>query len=107
LMRNLGGAIGIAMIDTLVETRTATHADAIGKRLQAGDASAARLVGLPTGMFHGHDMGPVDAFTRAIVAPMLERTALTQSLNEGWLLLAALFALALVIVPLCGAGIRR
>jgi len=103
LMRNLGGAIGIAMIDTLVQTRTATHAAAIGKRLQAGDASAARLVGLPAGMFHGHDMGPVDAFTRAIIAPMLGRTALTQSLNEGWFLLAALFVLALFLVPLCGA----
>ena len=76
-------------------------------RLQAGDASAARLVGLPTGMFHGHDMGPVDAFTRAIVAPMLERTALTQSLNEAWMLLAGLFALALLIVPLCAADARR
>lgn len=105
LMRNLGGAIGIAIIDTLMQTRTATHVAAIGKRLQAGDASAARLVGLPTATFHGHDMGPVDAFTRAIVAPMLERAALTQSLNEGWLLLAGLFALALLMVP--AINVRR
>jgi MFS transporter, DHA2 family, multidrug resistance protein len=102
LMRNLGGAIGIAMIDTLMQSRTANLADALGKRLQAGDASAARLVGLPAGMFHGHDMGPVDAFTRAIVAPMVERTALTQSLNEGWLLLAGLFVLALLTIPALG-----
>ena len=107
LMRNLGGAIGIAIIDTLMQARTATHVAAIGKRLQAGDASAARLVGLPTATFHGHDMGPVDAFTRAIIAPLLERAALTQSLNEGWLLLAALFGMALLIVPLCGAQVRR
>jgi DHA2 family multidrug resistance protein len=100
LMRNLGGAIGIAMIDTLMTTRTENHAAAIGARLQAGDASAALLVGLPTATFHGHDMGPVDPITRAIVAPLVERTALTQSLNEGWFLLAALFVLALFAVPL-------
>ena len=44
-------------------------------------------------------MGPVDAMTRAIIAPMVQRAALTQSLNESWLVLAALFALALVMVP--------
>jgi DHA2 family multidrug resistance protein len=99
LMRNLGGAIGIALVDTLVETRTAGHASALGVRLQAGDAMAARLVGLPAGLFRGHDMGPVDPFTRAIVAPMVERAALTQSLNEGWMALTLLFALALFLVP--------
>ncbi len=100
LTRNLGGAIGIALIDTLVETRSPGHADALVARLQAGDTAAARLVGLPTALFRGHAMGPVDPMTKAIIAPMVERAALTQSLNEGWLMVAALFALALVMVPL-------
>ena len=100
LMRNLGGAIGIALIDTLMQSRTQTHADAIGTRLQGGDAAMARLVGLPTATFQGHDMGPVDPITRAMVRPLVERAALTQSLNEGWFLLAGLFGLALLSVPL-------
>jgi DHA2 family multidrug resistance protein len=100
LMRNLGGAIGIAVIDTLIQSRTAGHAMALGARLQAGDASAARLVGLPTAMFRGHDMGPVDDLTKAMVRPMVERAALTQSLNEAWLVLAVLFGLALLLVPM-------
>ena len=108
LMRNLGGAIGIAMIDTLMQSRTTIHADAIGARLQAGDAAMARLVGLPTATFQGHDMGPVDPITRAMIRPLVERTALTQSLNEGWFLLAALFALALLTVPVMKrAQLRR
>jgi hypothetical protein len=37
--------------------------------------------------------------TKAMIAPMVERAALAQSLNESWLVLAALFALALVMVP--------
>ena len=99
LMRNLGGAIGIALIDTLIETRTTLHAIALGTRLQAGDAAAARLVGLPTALIRGH-LGPVDTFTRAFVTPMVQRAALTQSLNESWLALAVLFALALLTVSL-------
>ncbi|HWC00576.1 MAG TPA: DHA2 family efflux MFS transporter permease subunit, partial [Bryobacteraceae bacterium] len=107
LMRNLGGAIGIALIDTLIQSRTEGHFMALGRRLQAGDASAAALVGLPTQMFRGHDMGPVDEATKEMVAPLIQRAALTQSLNEGWLLLAALFALALLLVPMMkGAGAR-
>jgi DHA2 family multidrug resistance protein len=107
LLRNLGGAIGIALIDTLVETRTAGHVTALVARLQAGDAAAARLVGLPTQLFHGHAMGPVDAMTRAIITPMVQRAALTQSLNESWLVLAGLFALSLFMVPLIRANVRR
>jgi DHA2 family multidrug resistance protein len=100
LTRNLGGAIGIALIDTLVQTRTAGHADALIARLQTGDIKAAQLVGLPTAMFQGHAMGPVDAFTRAVITPMIQRAALTQSLNEGWLVITALFVVALLMVPM-------
>jgi hypothetical protein len=47
--------------------------------------------------------------TKAIIAPMVERAALTQSLNESWLALAALFGLALVLVPMMRAApaVRR
>ena len=107
LMRNLGGAIGIALIDTLMQSRTEGHAAAIGARLQAGDAAMARLVGLPTATFQGHDMGPVDPITRLMVRPLVERAALTQSLNEGWFLLAGLFVLALLAVPLMKKSARR
>ena len=55
-------------------------------------------------MFHGHAMGPVDEMTKAIIAPMVQRAALTQSLNESWLLLAALFGLALLMVPMIRAS---
>jgi len=106
LMRNLGGAIGIALIDTLIQSRTTDHAIALGVRLQAGDASAAQQVVLPAAMFRGHDMGPVDDLTKAMVRPLVERAALTQSLNEGWMILAVLFGLALVLVPMIRPALK-
>jgi DHA2 family multidrug resistance protein len=99
LMRNLGGAIGIALVDTILEQRTPGHADALAARLQHGDAEAARIVGLPTEYFHGQNMGPVDPTMRAIVEPMLKKAALVQSFNEAWLVIGALFALALLVLP--------
>jgi len=100
LMRNLGGAIGIALIDTLLQTRTEGHGSALVARLQAGDPDAARLVGLPVEMFRHQAMAPIDAGVSQMIEPLVRRAALAQSFNEGWLLLAALFGLSLLLLPL-------
>src|SRR5262249_8126045 len=47
LLRNVGGAIGIAGVDTILEERTPDHAAALISRLMAGDPTAAAQVGLP------------------------------------------------------------
>jgi DHA2 family multidrug resistance protein len=99
LMRNLGGAIGIALVDTILEQRTPDHAQHIASRLQAGDPHAAALVGLPTQYFHGQPMGPADASMRAFVEPMIQKAALVQSFNEAWIVIGALFILALFALP--------
>ena len=101
LMRNLGGAIGLALIDTVLEQRAPTHIAAIVARLQAGDAATARFVGLPTERFTGVPIGPVDAATRDLVAPLVERAGLVAAFDDAWILigglsLASLLSLALL-----------
>src|SRR2546430_12464194 len=73
LMRNLGGAIGLALIDTVLELRIPAHVEAIIARLQAGDASAARLVGLPAERFAGVPIGAGDDGTPAPIPPLVDR----------------------------------
>jgi MFS transporter, DHA2 family, multidrug resistance protein len=98
LMRNLGGAIGLALIDTVIEQRTPAHIAAIVARLQAGDASAARLVGLPTERFTGAPIGEVDEATRTLVAPLVERAGLVAAFNDAWVLLGGLVALSMLVL---------
>jgi DHA2 family multidrug resistance protein len=100
LMRNLGGAIGIALVDTVAEQRTPTHVTHIINRLQAGDPVTAESVGLPVAMFHGHSLGPVSEGVKQMVAPLVNRAALTTSFNEAWLLLGAIFLLSLPAIAL-------
>jgi DHA2 family multidrug resistance protein len=100
LMRNLGGAIGIALIDTILEQRTQGHVDGLIARLQARDVDAARLVGIPIRQFLNAPPGPIDDLTKAIVAPMVKRAALAQSFNEAWIMIAILFAVSLLALPL-------
>jgi DHA2 family multidrug resistance protein len=102
MMRNLGGAVGLALIDTVIERRTPLHGAALAARLQAGDPAAAALVGLPLDRFHGVPLGPVDQATRDMVAPLVERAALVASLDDAWLLLAAFLAVTLLALPLIG-----
>jgi DHA2 family multidrug resistance protein len=99
LMRNLGGAIGIALIDTILEQRSPVHANALVDRLQHGDAAAAALVGLPTQYFHGQNMGPIDSSMRAYVEPLIQKAAMAQSFNEAWLVIGVFFVLALAAIP--------
>ncbi|MGH6879101.1 MAG: MFS transporter, partial [Rhizomicrobium sp.] len=99
LMRNLGGAIALALIDTILERRTVAHFSELVARLAAGSRDAARFVGLPLAQFHNVPLGPIDPLTKAIVKPLVERAALTQSFNEAWLMLGAVFVLALCILP--------
>jgi MFS transporter, DHA2 family, multidrug resistance protein len=100
LMRNLGGALGLALIDTVLEERTPTHVAALVACLQAGDAAAARLVGLPTDRFTGIPIDEVDETTRALVAPLVERAGLVAAFNEAWILIAGLIALSMLALLL-------
>jgi DHA2 family multidrug resistance protein len=108
LMRNLGGAIGIALIDTIIAQRTPEHAAHIMKRLIAGDAAMAAHVGLPTEYFTGQAYsGPIDPSIRDYVTPFIKKAALTDSFNEAWLVIGALFMLSLIAVFFVRGGVWR
>lgn len=104
LMRNLGGAIGLALIDTVIYGRAPGHGQAITERLQAGDVETATAVGIPLDLFLGRAAGPLDAATTAFLAPMIERLALTRAINEAWAMIAVLTLLALCTVPFAGVS---
>lgn len=89
MMRNLGGAVGIALIDTVLYGRTSGHAEAIRQRLIAGDITAAKAIGL--------DRIAPDL---SAAASLIEQAAFATSVNEAWAMLAAVALLGLLIIPL-------
>jgi DHA2 family multidrug resistance protein len=102
LMRNLGGAIGIALIDTILYGRTGGHAEALRDRLIAGDITAAQAIGLDVNLFTHRPPDVSDATVEAYLRPMVEKAAFALSVNEAWALLAAVALLALLLVPFAG-----
>jgi DHA2 family multidrug resistance protein len=105
LMRNLGGAIGIALIDSVIYGRAPAHAQAIVHRLLAGDIETARFVGIPLLLFRNRPAGPLDPETQGILATMVQHAAFVRAMNEAWTLTAVLTFAALLSLPF--AHIRR
>ena len=99
LMRNLGGAIGLALIDTIIYSRAPLHGRAIISRLQAGDVETAQALGIPASVMASRVGQPIDATTAQILAPMVKKLALVQAINEAWLMIAILTLLALCTIP--------
>jgi DHA2 family multidrug resistance protein len=93
LMRNLGGAIGIALIDTVVYTRILNHGADIKGKLLARDHAMFEFTGLPF-LEPGQK---VTAEMTATARPVVERAALTLSVNEAWMMLAAITAIGVLL----------
>jgi DHA2 family multidrug resistance protein len=104
LMRNLGGAIGIALIDTVIWSRAPLHADHLLTRLRAGDLDVARSIGIPEVYLSGQQ-SLADPMAQSFVRPLLERAGLVTAINEAWAMIAA-FALVGVLLMLL-SGLRR
>jgi DHA2 family multidrug resistance protein len=99
LMRNLGGAIGLALIDTVIYSRSAIHGTEIVARLRAGDLATAKFLGLSLDNFAARAAGPIDAATQAMLKPIVERAALARSINEAWAMVAVMTVAAMICVP--------
>lgn len=98
LMRNLGGAIGLALIDTTIFSRAATHGATIVEELKAGDIATAVRIGIPRDAFIEQIGVPPDEFTQEMIRPLVEKQALVEAVNDAWLLIGVVTALAVILV---------
>ena len=96
LMRNLGGAVGLAAINSVIYGRVPVLAAALATRLKAGDVSAARAIGLPVDYFLARLAQPLSAGDKVGLAQLLKHAALSQAINEAWALAATLTLAATV-----------
>lgn len=98
LMRNLGGAIGLALIDTIIFTRAPAYGADIADRLRAGDIDTAVRIGIPRDEFVEQIGMPPDEFTEEMIRPVVEQFALVDAINDAWLFIGLTTAAALCLV---------
>jgi MFS transporter, DHA2 family, multidrug resistance protein len=96
-MRNLGGAIGIALTDTVLWQRTPHHAEMLGRKLMAGHVETASFVGIPLNLLPPAGVAP-SANEIALAQPLVKAAALAMATNEAWLMLAGITLAGLVVL---------
>ena len=92
LCRALGGVIGIALIDTILFSRTADYADQIKTMMTDDPAAAARLLQITTDELPD----PADPMGLLGVMDTIQEAAVTMAVNEAWLMMGGLTCLALI-----------
>ncbi|WP_374470003.1 DHA2 family efflux MFS transporter permease subunit [Phenylobacterium sp.] len=105
LMRNLGGAIGIAVVNTILGDQTRIHAARLGETLGQPGRAAPDVVAAMAQRFGELTPDPAHALlmAQAQLGQVVARQALTLAFNEAFQLMAWMFLAALVLAPLCKA----
>ena len=102
LMRNIGGSIGIATSTTLLARHAQVHTNVLGGHVDPyGLASRAQLQAM-AGAFVQQGSDPVTAARQAAAAVFgrVQQQAAMMSYNDVYLLMAAMFASMLLLIPL-------
>lgn len=91
LMRNLGGAVGLAVINTILTDRNALHVERLSESVHWGNPAAEDRLATLAATFAGHG---IDGTTAALaqVTRAVHRQAMLLSLTDVFVLLTALFA---------------
>ena len=102
LMRNLGGALGLAVLNTQLTDRLAFHYERLSESVSAGRAVAEDALAGLTARFS--DLMPGDAATGALktLSGFVRQQAATMAFADCFLLVAIIYALAIFTVPLLG-----
>ena len=95
-MRNIGGAIGIGIVDTIVNVRPPAIAAHLLDQLTAGVATTAAFVGLPRDLLQGVSIAHADPDDIAFATPIIARAAATLAFNEAWIVIAVLLAISTI-----------
>jgi DHA2 family multidrug resistance protein len=103
LMRNLGGAIGIALVNVWLSDQTRIHAERLGEALDVPGRPAGDMLGQIVRQMQAVTPDPARALALAQgeVARIVGRATLTLGFQEVFRLIAWLFIAALVLIPFC------
>ena len=103
LMRNLGGAIGIAVVNTWLADDTRIQAARMGETLGEAGRHAPDLIAQLAARMSQSGGDPAQALLSAqgLMARVVGRYAVTSAFDEVFRTMAWLFVAALVMVPFC------
>ena len=96
LMRNLGGAVGIALADSIIFTRAPGHGQALYNSLVAGDSGTLASLGITQDILM---QAAADPAKRPAIESVLRKVAFADAINDAWFALS-ICSIAIIAVLL-------
>ena len=100
LMRDLGGAIGLASIGTVMNVRLHFHWNRLIEDINPARAGVQQFIDAQTSRFDQLIAGDPYRAAIKLLANLIQREALVLTYNDLLLLLGALFVFGLMLLPL-------
>lgn len=100
LSRNLGGAIGLALLNTVMIDRAAVHARHLWDAITPSRPQVQGWLDTVAGAFDGRIAGDPQLAAMRQLSGLVQREALVLTYSDCFRLMAAVFALALILMPL-------
>ncbi len=104
LMRNLGGAIGIALVTTWLQDFGRIHGERFGEAMTAAGTSALAQAAARISQM-GADAAHAQLMISGEITQFVTRQALTLAFEDVYLLMTGVFLTALLIVPFCKTAV--
>ena len=99
LMRNLGGAIGLAAINTVMIDQTALHTLRLSEHITAARPGVMNFLAALTQRYADLGVGDPKGAALQTLTRLTEREALVMTFNDTLLLMAGVFIGALILMP--------
>ncbi len=100
LTRDLGGAIGLAVLGTVLSNRLDFHWNRLIEDINPARPAVQHFLDMQTGRLGNLVQGDPHRAAVELLANMVQREALVMSFNDALMLLGSIFAIALVLMPL-------
>jgi DHA2 family multidrug resistance protein len=99
LFRNMGGAAGIAIINTILQVRTNFHQARLAESSNPGRAEIAERMEMMVSMAASRGMLDGDGFAVRALARSIQKEALTMAIADAFVILSAIFVCS-ALLPL-------
>ena len=104
LTRDLGGALALATIGTIMNDRLHFHWNRLVQDVNPARPAVQHWLNMQTSRFDPHFAGGGEAAAIKLLGQVVEREALVLTFNDAILLLGALFVVGLILMPLVRGG---
>jgi DHA2 family multidrug resistance protein len=98
-MRNMGGAIGIAIINTMLAVRTNFHQARLAESANPGRPEIAERLEMMTAMGEARGFPDAHGFALRAMAQTIHREALVMAIADAFLVLSIVFVLFALVPP--------